>query len=90
MIPWTIAVTRLRRLSLILAVGAVLAVGFQAGPAAATTPAGGCPSGGFELFPASMFPPEVVDIVDINGDGLVCGKRLPTKFGGLIIDNPVP
>lgn len=86
----TVLATGSRRLSCVLATAALLALGSPAGPAAAAVPVGGCPGGGFELFPASMFPPDVVDHVDLNGDGLVCGKRLKTPFGGLIIDNPTP
>ncbi|WP_210479196.1 hypothetical protein [Naasia sp. SYSU D00948] len=73
-----------------LAATAALAFASAAGPAAAAPPVGGCPSGGgFELFPTSMFPPDVVEIVDLNRDGLVCGKRTSSPFGGVIIDNAV-
>jgi hypothetical protein len=34
-----------------------------------------------------MFPPGVVDP---QLRRVVCGKRLKTPFGGLVIDNPVP
>ena len=79
-----------RRLSCLLATSTLLALGCPAAPAVAAAPVGGCPQGGFELFPTSMFAPEVVELVDLNRDGLVCGKRLQTPFGGLIIDNFVP
>jgi hypothetical protein len=80
-----------RRLTCLLAASAFLALGSAAGRAEAAPPVGGCPDGnGFELFPTSRFPPDVVELVDLNRDGFVCGKRLPTRFGGLIIDNLVP
>jgi hypothetical protein len=79
----------LRRWSCGLAAIALLAVGPAVRPAYAVPPVGGCPSGGFELFPTTMFPPEVAEVVDLNRDGRVCGRRTSSPFGGVIIDNAV-
>jgi hypothetical protein len=39
-------------------------------------------------FQARRLRADVVQIVDLNHDGFVCGKRTNSSFGGVIIDNP--
>jgi hypothetical protein len=71
-----------------LAVTAALAAGAAAG---AGPPHNGCPTADWSLEPLSVLGSDFSGVADnVNHDGWICIKDLPSGIGGVFIDNTAP